>query len=62
MPVPGLLDKATIEEIRTVLGDVTRMDVGEASLVVKYSGGWEQPFMMGVATSRRFGARSWADG
>jgi hypothetical protein len=55
-PVPGLLDAETVEAIRSVLADVTRMDAGESSLVVKYSGGWEQPFMMGVATSRRFGS------
>ena len=55
-PVPGLLDAPAIEAIRSVLANVTRMDAGEAALVVKYSGGWEQPFMMGVATSRRFGS------
>jgi ectoine hydroxylase-related dioxygenase (phytanoyl-CoA dioxygenase family) len=55
-PVPNLLDAAAVEEIRSVLADVTRMDAGEASLVVKYSGAWEQEFMMGVATSRRFGS------
>src|SRR5699024_910639 len=47
-PVPGFLDQDTIQAIRTVLADVTRMDAGESALVVKYSGGWEQPFMMGV--------------
>jgi len=55
-PVPGLLEGDVIEEVRSVLAEVTRMDAGESALVVKYSGGWEQPFMMGVATSRRFGS------
>ena len=55
-PVPGLLDQAVIDAIRASLADVTTMDAGEAALIVKYSGGWEQPFMRGIATSRRFGS------
>ena len=55
-PVPGLVDEEVVEAMRTALAQVKRMDAGEEALVVKYSGGWDQPFMREAATSRRFGS------
>lgn len=55
-PIPALLTPEIVEEVRSAIADVRRMDAGESALVVKYSGGWQQPFLRRVATSRRLGS------
>jgi hypothetical protein len=55
-PVPNFLDLEVVEALRKAAAEVKNVPMRDQSLVVKYSGGWDQPLMRGVATSRRFGS------
>jgi hypothetical protein len=53
--IPGLLDKAVVEELRVALGTVKGWsdNAGYTGLSVAYSAGWQSPVVRAVATSRR---------